>query len=262
MGLTAQSSGSNLLQESFNIDDNNPVVALAGNPNTGKSTIFNGLTGLKQHTGNWPGKTVTQAQGYYDYLGQEYTVIDLPGTYSLLASSIEEEIARDFICFAKPDVTVVIADATNLERNLNLVLQVTELTDRVILCLNLMDEAKKKNIEIDLVGLANDLKVPIVPTVAREEKGLSSLKKVIAKVANNQLKLKPFIMEYSAEIEEAITNLVPKLKKELPDLAAEINLRWLALRLLEGDQKIINSLKQFYGSLENKNITGGENSDE
>ncbi|MBM7557320.1 FeoB small GTPase domain-containing protein [Halanaerobacter jeridensis] len=257
MGLTAQSSGVNLLRESFNIDGdkNNPVVALAGNPNTGKSTVFNGLTGLKQHTGNWPGKTVTQAKGYYTYLSQEYTVVDLPGTYSLLASSIEEQIARDFICFAQPEVTVVIADATNLERNLNLLLQVTELSERVVLCLNLMDEAERKNIKIDLNGLATDLQVPIVPTIARDEKGLSDLKKVIDKIVNQEVQLDPIKIKYSSKIEEKVEKIVPELNKQFPNLRKNINIRWLALRLLEGDRTIFETLEECYDvNLKNKKV--------
>lgn len=260
MGLTAQSSGVNVLRESFNVDGekNNPVIALAGNPNTGKSTVFNGLTGLKQHTGNWPGKTVTQAQGYYTYLAQEYTVIDLPGTYSLLASSIEEQIARDFICFAQPEVTVVIADATNLERNLNLVLQVTELTNNVVLCLNLMDEAKRKNIQIDLNGLANDLQIPIVPTIARDEKGLSDLKDIIAKIVNNDIEINPVKIKYSSEVETKVQNLISELNNHFVNLNKDINLRWLALRLLEGDRAIVKTLEKVYGDINANKTIGGE----
>lgn len=250
MGLTAQSSGISLLRESFNIQSKtNPVIALAGNPNTGKSTVFNGLTGLKQHTGNWPGKTVAQAQGYYNYLAQEYTVIDLPGTYSLLANSKEEQIARNFICFAQPDATVVITDATNLERNLNLVLQVTELTDRVILCLNLMDEAKRQNIKIDKTGLANDLGVPVVPTVARDGRGLRDLKETIRSVINHEIKLNPVTVKYGAQIESLVEDIVLRLKEEYPNLGSEINLRWLALRLLEGDKTIMKRVDKIYTEL-------------
>ena len=119
------------------------VIALAGNPNTGKSTVFNALTGLRQHTGNWPGKTVTRAEGGYSYSDNNYKIVDLPGTYSLLSMSTDEEVARNFILFAKPDVTVIVVDATRLERNLNLALQILEITDRTVLCLNLMDEAKR-----------------------------------------------------------------------------------------------------------------------
>lgn len=140
------------------------VIALAGNPNVGKSTVFNSLTGLRQHTGNWPGKTVDNAQGTYTYKNQQFLLVDLPGTYSLLAQSVEEEIARDFICFGKPDATVVVLDATALERNLNLALQIMEITSRVVICVNLMDEARKKGIKIDLQALRKELGVPVVAT--------------------------------------------------------------------------------------------------
>ena len=125
------------------------VVALAGNPNTGKSTVFNRLTGLRQHTGNWPGKTVTRAEGGFSYGRDRLKLVDLPGTYSLLSASHDEEIARDFLLFARPDVTVVVVDPTCLERNLNLVLQILEITGRVVVCLNLMDEAGRKGISVD-----------------------------------------------------------------------------------------------------------------
>jgi Ferrous iron transport protein B. len=147
MGLTNQSTGLGALKEMFEVRVESPddiVIALAGNPNTGKSTVFNSLTGLKQHTGNWPGKTVTNAQGRYRHRDKKYILVDLPGTYSLLASSVEEEVARDFICFGNPDATVVVVDATCLERNLNLVLQILEITSNVVVCVNLMDEAKRK----------------------------------------------------------------------------------------------------------------------
>ena len=136
------------------------MVALAGNPNTGKSTLFNALTGLKQHTGNWPGKTVTRAEGGFEFNKVRYKLVDLPGTYSLLSASHDEEIARDFLLFGRPDVTIVVIDATALERNLNLVLQVLEITDRVVVAVNLMDEAKRKGIEVDLRSLSRDLGVP------------------------------------------------------------------------------------------------------
>lgn len=237
------------LSSSFNIAGDNPIIALAGNPNTGKSTVFNALTGLKQHTGNWPGKTVTQAQGYYTYLAQEYTVIDLPGTYSLLASSNEEQIARDFICFAQPEVTVVIADATNLERNLNLLLQITELTDQVVLCLNLIDEAERKNIKIDKKGLAAELKLPIVPTIARDGYGIDNLKEAIAKVINEEIQVKPSKVNYDAQIEGVIKDTRQKLRTEFPALVGEINLRWLALRILEGDETLLKRVEEFYQQL-------------
>ncbi|MDD3074162.1 MAG: FeoB small GTPase domain-containing protein, partial [Eubacteriales bacterium] len=147
MGLTKQSTGTGVRKDLYLTSAgqrNEKVIALAGNPNTGKSTVFNSLTGMNQHTGNWPGKTVATAQGRYQYGDDNYLLVDLPGTYSLLSASVEEEVARDFICFGQPDVTVVVADATCLERNLNLILQILEITDRVVVCVNLMDEAKRK----------------------------------------------------------------------------------------------------------------------
>ncbi len=249
MGLTSQSSGINVLRESFNLntEKKNPIIALAGNPNTGKSTVFNELTGLKQHTGNWPGKTVTRAQGYYLYHNNKYTVVDLPGTYSLLSNSTEEKISRDFICFAKPDVTLIVTDATNLERNLNLVIQITELTDNVIMCLNFMDEVKKKNFSIDIKGLIKDLGIPVVPTIAREDKGINELEQYIEDIINNNIIIKPEKISYSKKIEDRITKLIPALKKQYVELVNYLNFRWLALRYLEGDNKIfetIDKLKQ------------------
>ena len=147
MGLTKQSTSLGVLKGTTGVDieaSDEIIVALAGNPNTGKSTVFNSLTGLKQHTGNWPGKTVTRARGRYRYRDREYVLVDLPGTYSLLANSMEEQVAGEFICFGRPEATVVVTDATCLERNLNLVLQIMEITDRVVVCVNLMDEAARK----------------------------------------------------------------------------------------------------------------------
>ncbi|ACL69032.1 FeoB small GTPase domain-containing protein [Halothermothrix orenii] len=246
MGLTAESSGLNVLKEEFNIelDKKIPVIALAGNPNTGKSTVFNGLTGLRQHTGNWPGKTVTRARGFFTHKDQEFMIVDLPGTYSLLASSTEERIARDFICFARPDTTVVVADATNLERNLNLVLQVTELTSNVILCLNLMDEARRKNIKIDIKELKNNLKIPVIPTVARDGIGLENIKEMVYKITNGDIKVNPGKVKYSPEIEEAVDRIVPVLKKNFGHIS-DINLKWLALRLIEGDKTIMESIEKY-----------------
>jgi ferrous iron transport protein B len=144
MGLTTSSTGLNALKDMLALQikpEEDMIIALAGNPNTGKSTVFNSLTGLNQHTGNWTGKTVTTAYGRYKYGQKNFVLVDLPGTYSLLSNSMEEEIARDFICFGNPHATVVVTDATRLERNLNLVLQILEMTNKVVVCVNLMDEA-------------------------------------------------------------------------------------------------------------------------
>jgi ferrous iron transport protein B len=153
----------------INTTDVDYVVALAGNPNTGKSTVFNALTGLRQHTGNWPGKTVLRAEGGYSFAENKYKLIDLPGTYSLLSTSQDEEVARNFILFGKPDVTVIVVDASRLERNLNLVLQILEITDKAVLCLNLLDEAKINNISIYKRALAREIGIPLVRTIARNK---------------------------------------------------------------------------------------------
>lgn len=158
MGLTAHSVGIKAVDSGLVIKkqtQEDKVVALAGNPNVGKSTVFNALTGMNQHTGNWPGKTVANAQGYCSTGKQSYVMVDIPGTYSLMAHSTEEEVARNFICFGGPDAVVVVCDATCLERNLNLVLQTIEISSRVVVCVNLMDEAKRKNIRLDLPLISN-----------------------------------------------------------------------------------------------------------
>lgn len=164
MGLTSDSTGANLLDKDFEELKKNYdfTVAFAGNPNVGKSTIFNSLTGMRQHTGNWPGKTVSNASGTFNHMNKSFLLIDLPGTYSLISNSQEEEVARDYICFGKPNVTVVVVDSTCLERNLNLVFQIMEITQNIIVCVNLLDEAKKKNIDIDLKALEKYLGVPVV----------------------------------------------------------------------------------------------------
>ncbi|MBC7324187.1 MAG: 50S ribosome-binding GTPase, partial [Moorella sp. (in: Bacteria)] len=216
MGLTKQASGFNALRENFLAGGSDGyLIALAGNPNAGKSTVFNALTGLRQHTGNWPGKTVLQARGSYSYRGRNYILVDLPGTYSLLASSVEEQVARNFICFTRPDVTVVVVDATCLERNLNLVLQVTETTSRVVVCLNLMDEARRKNIAIDVATLARELGVPVVPAAARSGQGMQELKAMIAGVATGAVRPAPHPVVYDGDIEQAAGLLEKELQPVL-----------------------------------------------
>lgn len=218
------------------------VVALAGNPNTGKSTVFNALTGLRQHTGNWPGKTVARAEGAFEYSGRRYKLVDLPGTYSLLSTSLDEEIARDFILFGQPDVTVIVADASRLERNLNLVLQVLEITDRAVLCLNLVDEARRHGLTVDERQLSRDLGVPVVPTAARSGQGLPELLQAISDVASGQAVCRPYrLVNEPPAIREAINELVAKIKRVHPDLP---NARWVALRLLAGDERMAEALRQ------------------
>lgn len=217
------------------------VVALAGNPNTGKSTVFNNLTGLKQHTGNWPGKTVTRAEGGFEYNDNKFKLVDLPGTYSLLSTSTDEEVARNFILFGQPDVTVIVADATRLERNLNLVLQILEITDRAILCLNLMDEAGRHNIKIDERMLSKDLGIPVIPSVARYNKGMDELLASIYEVVSGKYVCKPYrLKSKSKELNVAVEKLTRQITEEFPNLP---NAQWVALRLLEGDQSIIDAIR-------------------
>lgn len=241
MGLTSQSTGMGALRETFS-DKGDYVVALAGNPNTGKSTVFNALTGLNQHTGNWPGKTVLQARGSFRHRGKEITLVDLPGTYSLLANSPEEQVARDFICFAEPDATVVVADATCLERNLNLVLQVMEITPRVIVCLNLMDEARRRRLSIDTQSLGEKLGVPVVPAAARSGQGLERLKDLILEVACGSLTPVPMRLTYPRDIEEAVNGIAADLA---PVLRGRLNERWVALRLVDGDYSVLSSIEEY-----------------
>jgi len=231
----------NLIRLGIAMDRVDYVVALAGNPNTGKSTVFNNLTGLRQHTGNWPGKTVTRAEGGYSYNNKRYKVVDLPGTYSLLSTSTDEEVARDFILFGRPDVTVIVVDATRVERNLNLVLQILEITDRAVVCLNLMDEARRNNIEVDERVLSKELGVPVIPATARQKEGMPQLIAAIEEVATGKYVCKPYkIKSRSARLNHAISGLKEKLKERFPGLP---NLDWVALRLLEGDQNIIDAVR-------------------
>ena len=217
------------------------VVALAGNPNTGKSTVFNALTGLRQHTGNWPGKTVLRAEGGYSYNKNRYKLIDLPGTYSLLSTSQDEEVARNFILFGRPDVTVIVVDASRLERNLNLVLQVLEITSKAVLCLNLLDEAERHNIKIDQRSLARDLGIPVVGTIARSKIGIPELLKTIDEVATGKIVCKPHkVKNLSEPIEKSVKQLAEKIQTEFPGLP---NSRWVAFRLLEGDTRITEAVK-------------------
>ena len=217
------------------------VVAIAGNPNTGKSTVFNALTGLRQHTGNWPGKTVARAEGAFSYADKKFKLVDLPGTYSLLSTSQDEEVARNFILFGKPDVTIIVADACRLERNLNLVLQILEITVKAVLCLNLMDEAERNEIEIDTRTLSRELGIPVVATSARYQRGIPELIQTVDEIASGNLVCKPRrIKNVPDKILKAVTELSKEIKLEFPNIP---NSRWIAFRLLEGDNRIIEALK-------------------
>ncbi|OGO41453.1 MAG: iron transporter FeoB, partial [Chloroflexi bacterium RBG_16_58_14] len=228
-----------LEQMGIKVGDFDRVVALAGNPNTGKSTLFNTLTGLKQHTGNWPGKTVTRAEGGYQFNGLKYKIVDLPGTYSLLSASQDEEVARDFILFGQPDCTIVVADATALERNLNLVIQVMEITERVVLAVNLMDEARRKGLEVDARSLSRDLGIPAIPISARSGEGVQTLLSTVAEVIEGKIATKPLRVEGTPEFQKAVSELAPMIEQAVPGIP---NARWLAIRLLDGDARVQKAL--------------------
>jgi ferrous iron transport protein B len=240
----------NLIKLGLNLDEVDYVISMAGNPNTGKSTVFNNLTGLRQHTGNWPGKTVTRSEGGFIYHNKRYKVVDLPGTYSLLSTSTDEEVARNFILFGQPDVTVIVVDATRLERNLNLVLQILEITDRAVLCLNMMDEAHRNNLEVDVRTLSKELGIPVIPTSARKKQGMNELLVAIEEVATGKFVCKPHkIKSRSSKLSHAISTIAAKLAEQFPGLP---NINWVALRLLEGDDSIIEAVRS--GELGNINV--------
>lgn len=240
MGLTYKSTGMEALTELYKVDkkEGQYVIALAGNPNTGKSTVFNALTGLHQHTGNWPGKTVANARGEFEVKDTEYILVDLPGTYSIFASSVEEEVARDFICFGNPDAVIVVTDATCLERNMNLAYQVMELTDNVILCINLIDEAKKKGIIINSKGIEEELGIPVILSAARSNIGIEELKEAVYKVSSGEIKPNPKKIIYQDYIEEMINHMQPFAEERVQ----VVNSRWLSLRLIDGDKGITSTI--------------------
>ena len=262
MGLTANSTGGNAIDHGLCIEKHSPeerVIALAGNPNVGKSTVFNELTGLNQHTGNWPGKTVTNAQGRCSHNGIPYILVDIPGTYSLMAHSAEEEVARDFICFGEPDAVVLVCDATCLERNMNLVLQTMEITHRVVVCVNLMDEAKRKGIRVDLKQLSENLGVPVVGASARSGKGLEELMDQVEAVT---ARTKPAVsvpgppapppdssarltrIRYLPAVEDAIHQLEPEVSRRLD---GRLNSRWISLQLLDCDDTLKRTITGYLG---------------
>ena len=247
MGLKNKKTDATLNSCVWNIPKNSAnekVIAVAGNPNVGKSTLFNAMTGMNQHTGNWPGKTVSNARGSCKHKDKNFVLVDLPGTYSLLASSTEEEIARDFICFGEPDLVVVVVDATCLERNLNLVLQVLEITKKVLVCVNLMDEAGKKDIYIDLDELSLQLGVPVVGTSARSKDGLEKLKDEIYALTVRRKRTYNVKFSYSDKVEAAVTRLEPIVRNLVKN---KLNARWLSVKLLDMNEKLHRTLTEYLG---------------
>ncbi|MCB2156002.1 ferrous iron transport protein B [bacterium] len=226
------------------LDKSDLTVALLGNPNTGKSTVFNALTGLRQHVGNWPGKTVARAEGSFTIGDETVRIVDLPGAYSLFSSSHHEEIARDFILFGEPAVTIVVVDGTRLERNLALVLQTLDITPRVVVALNLMDEARRRGIAVDHKALSKQLGVPVVPMAARFGQGIDDLLGAIDEVAHSDpeptLLHKPKDAEDEA-FDEILIETQAAVEEAYPGLP---NSRWIALRLLDADHSIIEAIEQ------------------
>ncbi len=245
LGLTANSVGKNACGGSFTLEKNDgeKVIALAGNPNVGKSTVFNELTGMKQHTGNWTGKTVQNAQGHCSCGNNSYLMVDIPGTYSLLAHSAEEEVARDFICFGGTDAVIVVCDASCLERNLNLVLQTIEITGNTLVCVNLLDEAKKKKISVDIEKLSEKLGVPVCGTSARSGAGIPEMMELLPKVISNGSRIAPPVI-YPREIENAIGIIQPIIEKKL---SGKLSSRWTAIRLLDNDKKLNSGISKYVG---------------
>jgi len=242
----APGRGPELVQLGLRTGRHDYLVALAGNPNTGKSTVFNALTGLRQHTGNWPGKTVARAEGVFQHGGKRLKLVDLPGTYSLQAGSSDEEVARDFLLFGRPDVTIVVLDATRLGRNLNLALQILEITDRVVICVNLMDEARRHGIAVDPAKLEQELGVPVVATSARQREGIPELLDRVLEVAGRGAapvsRLAPVLRPtYPPEVEGTLKDVVAAVEAAYPGLP---NARWVALRLLQGDQRIEEAVRE------------------
>ena len=213
------------------------TVALAGNPNSGKTTIFNNLTGARQHVGNWPGVTVEKKEGTLKYDDYEIKVVDLPGTYSLTAYSLDEIIARNFVVEERPDVVVDIVDASNLERNLYLTTQFMELGVKLVIALNMSDMVKSRGLKIDTKRLSEFLRAPVVPTVGHKNKGTDELIKAIVDIADGKINMDRVTVGYGEEVEEEIRK-IEKLIQIDTGLMQRYPSRWLAMKLLEGDEEV------------------------
>ncbi len=241
LGGCAEHRADNLVRLGLSPDRWDVLVALAGNPNVGKSTVFNALTGLRQHTGNWPGKTIVRAEGAFAHRGSRIKLVDLPGTYSLQAGSADEEVARDFLLFGRPDVTVVVVDATRLERNLHLVLQILGITDRVVVFLNLMDEARRHGVAVDAARLEKELGVPVVAGSARNRVGIDELIDAAHRVAAGEVRTTPFrLVRHAPAVERAVAALSETVETAFPTVA---NSRWVAERLLNADDAVVTAVR-------------------
>jgi len=218
------------------------IVALAGNPNSGKTTVFNNLTGARQHVGNWPGVTVEKKEGNRTFKGYGIKVIDLPGVYSLTAYSLDEVVARDYVVDEKPDVVVDVVDASNLERNLYLAIQLLEMEANLVIALNMMDVAESRGYEIDVAELSRLLGTPVIPMIAARNQGTRELLETIVDVAEGNIKVSGISLQYGHDVEEEIA----KLEKLISDnsLVKRYSSRWLAVKLLEEDEEIISKIRE------------------
>jgi len=218
------------------------VIALAGNPNSGKTTVFNNLTGAKQHVGNWPGVTVEKKEGNCSFRGYSIKVVDLPGVYSLTAYSPDEVVARNFIIDEKPDMVVDIVDASNLERNLYLAVQIMEMGAPLIIALNMMDAAESRRYKIDIEAISKEMGVSVIPMVANRNKGTDELLEEIVKVAEGRTEASGVRIEYGREVENEISRLEEAISES--PLASRYSPKWLAVKLLEGDEEVIKKFEE------------------
>ncbi len=218
------------------------VIALAGNPNSGKTTVFNNLTGAKQHVGNWPGVTVEKKEGNCSFRGYSIKVVDLPGVYSLTAYSPDEVVARNFVIDEKPDVVVDIVDASNLERNLYLAVQIMEMGAPLIIALNMMDEAESRRYKIDIRAISEEMGVSVIPMVANRNKGTDELMEEIVSVAERKTEASGVRIEYGREVENEISRLEEAILQS--PLASRYSPKWLAVKLIEGDEEIIKKFEE------------------